>query len=71
MAELLAVPRRAPLLQVRRRVFDSVGTPVELSHDSYRADISKVTVSNRVALAPAGVSLSFVQQAVEHGRGVA
>jgi GntR family transcriptional regulator len=71
MADLLAVPRRAPLLQVRRRVFDSDGTPVELSRDSYRGDIFSVTVHNRIALARAGVSLSVAQQPVEHVRGVA
>lgn len=71
MADLLAVPRRAPLLQVRRRVFDSDGAPVELSYDSYRGDIFSVTVHNRIALAHAGVSLSVAQQPVEHGRGVA
>jgi GntR family transcriptional regulator len=71
MAELLAVPRRSPLLQVGRRVFDSDGTPVELSRDSYRGDIFNVTVHNRIALARAGVSLSVAQQPVEHGRGVA
>jgi GntR family transcriptional regulator len=71
MAELLAVPRRAPLLQVRRRVFDSDGTPVELSHDRYRGDTFTVTVHNRIALARAAVSLSAAQQPVEHGRGVA
>jgi GntR family transcriptional regulator len=58
LAELLGVPRRAALLQVRRQVFDADGAPVELSYDSYRGDIFNVTVHNRVALARAGVSLS-------------
>ncbi len=68
MAELLAVPRRAPLLQVRRRVSDPDGMPVELSRDSYRGDVFTVTVHNRIALPRAGVSLSVAQQPVEHGR---
>jgi GntR family transcriptional regulator len=71
LAELLAVPRRAPLLQVRRRVLDPGGTPLELSVDSYRGDIFNVTVHNRVALARAGVTLSVSEhpatQLVEHG----
>ncbi len=71
MAELLAVPRRAPLLQVRRRVFDADGTPLELSRDSYRGDVFNVTVHNRIALPRAAVSLAVAEQPVEHGRGVA
>jgi GntR family transcriptional regulator len=59
-ADLLQVQRRAPLLQVSRRVFDADGTAVELSRDSYRGDIFNVTVHNRVALARAGVSLSVI-----------
>ena len=58
MAGLPAVPRRVPLLQVRRRVFDSDGTAVELSLDSYRGDIFSVAVHNRIALPRAAVSLS-------------
>jgi GntR family transcriptional regulator len=62
LSELLAVPRRSPLLSVRRRVFDAEGIPVELSSDSYRGDIFNITVHNRIALARAGVSLSVVQE---------
>jgi GntR family transcriptional regulator len=61
LAELLDVPRRTPLLQVRRVVFDADGAPVELSYDSYRGDIFNVTVHNRIALARSGVSLSAIQ----------
>jgi len=71
MAELLAVPRRSPLLQVRRPVFDSDGTSVELCRDRYRGDLFNITVHNPIALARAGVSLSVAQQPVEHSRGVA
>jgi GntR family transcriptional regulator len=63
LSELLGVARRSPLLQVRRQVFDSDGTPVELSYDVYRGDIFNVTVHNRIALARSGVSLSVVQAA--------
>ena len=71
MAHLLAVPRRAPLLRVRRCVLDTDGTPVEMSCDSYRGDLFTVTVHNRIALARSGVSLSVVQQPVEDDRRVA
>jgi GntR family transcriptional regulator len=63
LSELLGVARRSPLLQVRRQVFDSGGTAVELSYDVYRGDIFNVTVHNRIALARSGVSLSVVQAA--------
>lgn len=67
LSELLAVPRRSPVLSVRRRVFDADGTPVEFSSDSYRGDIFNITVHNRIALARAGVSLSVVQDAAAAG----
>ncbi|MBO0769495.1 MAG: UTRA domain-containing protein, partial [Solirubrobacterales bacterium] len=57
-AELLAVPRRSPLLEVRRHVFDPAGTPIELSYDSYRGDTFTVSLHNRVSVERAGVSLS-------------
>ena len=61
LANLLDIGRRVPLLEVRRRVYDRSGAPVELSYDSYRGDIFNVTVHNRLALARAGVSLSLIQ----------
>ncbi len=57
---LLGVPRRAPLLEVRRRVFDPDGSPLEWSIDTYRGDAFAVTIHNRVALARAGVGLTLV-----------
>jgi len=59
-AAVLGVPRRAPLLEVRRRVFDLDGTPVEWSIDTYRGDAFAVTVHNRLALPRAGVELTLV-----------
>lgn len=61
-AALLGMSRRAPLLEVRRRVFDPDGAPVEWSIDTYRGDAFAVTIHNRVALARAGVGLTLVQE---------
>lgn len=58
-AELLGVARRAPLLEVRRRVFDADGTALEWSYDTYRADAFVITLQNRVALPRTGVALSL------------
>ena len=59
-APLLGVSRRAPLLEVRRRVFDPSGSPLEWSVDSYRGDAFAVTIHNRMALPRAGVALTLV-----------
>jgi GntR family transcriptional regulator len=67
LAQLLAIPRRSPVLSVRRRVFDAAGVPVEFSADSYRGDIFNITVHHRIALARAGVSLSVVQETAASG----
>jgi GntR family transcriptional regulator len=67
LSELLEVPRRSPLLQVRRQVFDPAGTPVEFSYDRYRGDVFNISVHNRVALVRSGVSLSAVQDAAATG----
>lgn len=61
LAELLAVGRRAPLLEVRRQVLDAAGDPIEFSLDTYRGDAFAVTVQNRSALPRAGISLALVQ----------
>jgi GntR family transcriptional regulator len=63
LAALLGIARRVPVLEVRRRVFDTDGAAVEVSEDRYRGDRFTVTVHNRVALARAGVSLSLIQSA--------
>lgn len=59
-SELLGVARRAPLLKVTRLALDPEGTPLEYSHDTYRADAFAITIHNRAALARAGVGLSLV-----------
>jgi len=58
-AELLNVPRRAPLLEVRRIAYDPNGTAIEYSRDTYRADSFAITVHSQIALARAGVGLSL------------
>jgi GntR family transcriptional regulator len=51
------VPRRAPLLAVRRRAFTADGAVVEWSHDHYRADIFEITIHNEDVLARSGMTL--------------
>jgi GntR family transcriptional regulator len=59
-AALLGVARRAPLLEVRRHVFDPAGRPLEWSHDSYRGDAFAITIQNQVAQSRAGVALALL-----------
>lgn len=59
-ASLLGVRRHAPLLEVRRRVRDPKGRPLEFSHDTYLGEAFAITIHNRVALPRAGVGLSLV-----------
>ena len=59
-AAMLGVARRAPLLEVRRRVFDPRGIPLEWSYDTYRGDAFAITVQSRMALPRAGVALTLV-----------
>jgi GntR family transcriptional regulator len=59
-ASLLGVQRRAPLLEVRRRVRDPDGRPLEFSTDTYRGDYFAITIHNRAALPRAGVGLALV-----------
>jgi GntR family transcriptional regulator len=59
-ASLLGVPRRAPLLEVRRRMFGAGGERLEWSYDIYRGDSFAVMVHNRIAVPHTGVSLSHV-----------
>lgn len=59
-AELLEVPRRSPLLEVTRVVFDTQGSALEYSHDSYRSDAFTITIHNQVALSRSGVGLTLV-----------
>ncbi len=58
-SELLSVRRGAPLLEVRRIVFDPDGRPLEASRDAYRGDEFAITIHNRAAQARAGVGLSL------------
>jgi GntR family transcriptional regulator len=59
-ATLLQIPRKSPLLEVTRTVFDPAGLPLEYSHDSYRADAFTITIHNQVALSRSGVGLTLV-----------
>ena len=56
-AALLEVPRRSPVLAVRRRAATADGVAVEWSHDHYRADMFEITVHNEDALARSGFGL--------------
>jgi GntR family transcriptional regulator len=59
-AKLLGVARRAPLLEVRRNVFDPAGRPLEWSHDIYRGDAFKITIQNQLAVPRTGVALALL-----------
>jgi GntR family transcriptional regulator len=59
-AALLEVPRKSPLLEVTRTVFDPQGSPLEYSRDSYRGDAFTITIHNQVALSRSGVGLTLV-----------
>ena len=61
LAELLAAPRRAPLLEVSRQALDAGGVPLEWSYDIYRGDAFAITVQSRVALPRAGVALTLLE----------
>jgi len=56
-ADLLGIPRRSPILEVRRRALDPGGTPLEWSYDRYRGDAFEITIHNQHALARSGVAL--------------
>jgi GntR family transcriptional regulator len=56
-AALLGIPRRSPLLEVRRRTLGTGGTPIEWSCDRYRGDAFQITIHNQHALARSGVAL--------------
>jgi GntR family transcriptional regulator len=56
-AALLSIPRRSPLLEVRRRGLDPDGRALEWAHDRYRADAFEITIHNQHALPRAGVAL--------------
>jgi GntR family transcriptional regulator len=56
-AALLQVPRRFPLLELRRRAVDGDGVPFEWSHDRYRSDAFEITIHNDLTLPRAGVVL--------------
>jgi GntR family transcriptional regulator len=56
-AEWLEIPRRSPVLSVRRRASTADGTVVEWGHDHYRADTFEITVHNEDAFARSGIAL--------------
>ncbi len=58
-ASLLGVPRKSPLLEVTRTVFNLQGAPVEYSRDSYRGEAFMITLHNQVALTRSGVGLAL------------
>ena len=56
-ATLLGLPRRSPILEVRRRAFDRDGTALETAIDRYRGDSFEITIHNQHALPRSGVAL--------------
>ncbi|HYB25449.1 MAG TPA: GntR family transcriptional regulator [Solirubrobacteraceae bacterium] len=60
-SKLLEIPRRAPMLEVRRRAFDPAGVPLEWASDRYRGDRFEITIHNQHALPRSGVALQEAQ----------
>jgi GntR family transcriptional regulator len=56
-ANLLGIPRRSPILEVRRRTLNTEGTPLEWSFDRYRGDGFEITIHNQHTLPRSGVAL--------------
>lgn len=56
-AALLEIPRRAPILEVRRCTLDRIGRALEWSYDRYRGDAIEVTIHNQNALPRSGVAM--------------
>jgi GntR family transcriptional regulator len=56
-AKLLEMPRRSPILEVRRRALDPAGTALEWARDRYRGDAFEITIHNQHALPRSGVAL--------------
>lgn len=61
-AALLAIGRRAPILEVRRRGLDPSGRALEWSYDRYRGDAIEITIHNQDALPRSGVALHAAAQ---------
>ncbi len=59
-ASLLAVTRRAPLLEVTRLTLGPDGRALEYARDTYRGEEFAITVYNRAVLPRAGVGLALV-----------
>ena len=56
-AQLLGIQRRAPILEVRRRALDPLGTALEWARDRYRGDAFEITIHNQHALPRSGVAM--------------
>jgi GntR family transcriptional regulator len=67
-AALLAIARRSPLLEVRRRALDPEGRALEWARDRYRADAFEITIHNQHALPRSGVALRPAVPAGARGR---
>lgn len=66
-AALLGIPRRAPILEVRRRALDPEGTPIEWARDRYRGDAFEITIHNQHTVARSGVALHAANQDGQRG----
>lgn len=56
-AALLGVPRRSPILEVRRRALDPDGRVLEWARDRYRGDAFAITIQNQSTVPRSGVAL--------------
>jgi GntR family transcriptional regulator len=68
-AALLGIPRRSPLLEVRRRALDPDGRALEWARDRYRGDAFEITIHNQHALPRSGVALRAAPAGGLHAPG--
>ena len=67
-SKLLEIPRRAPILEVRRLGFDAAGVPLEWASDRYRGDRFEITIHNQHALPLSGVAMQAAQPQLRAAR---
>jgi GntR family transcriptional regulator len=67
-SKLLELPRRAPILEVRRRALDPAGIPLEWASDRYRGDRFEITIHNQHALPRSGVAMQAAQPQLRAAR---
>ena len=68
-SQLLGIPRRAPILEVRRRALDPGGRALEWARDRYRGDAFEITIHNQHRLPRSGVAMRAAPAAGQRAAG--